>query len=121
MYPLLFALLPGMIQAVYTQLLTKLKTSIADLQLFMNFETAALYATRTVLSGITVKGCFFYYNQAIWMGYFLLQCVVPTLDVIYGTGYICVEVVSYLLVTLDPLGCNIVRECSCVGWCINVF
>ena len=59
----------------------------------------------------------------VWvrMGYFLLQCVVPTLDVIYGTGYICVEVVSYLLVTLDPLGCNIVRECSCVGWCINVF
>jgi hypothetical protein len=66
MYPLLFALLPGTIQAVYTQLLTKLKTSIADLQLFMNFETAAHYATRTVLSGITVKGCFFYYNQAIW-------------------------------------------------------
>jgi hypothetical protein len=59
MYPLLFALLPGTIQAVYTQLLTKLKTSIADLQLFMNFETAAHYATRTVpsrvVSFITIK------------------------------------------------------------------
>jgi hypothetical protein len=48
MYPLLFALLPGKIQAVYAQLLTKLKTSMADLQLFMNFETAAHNATRTV-------------------------------------------------------------------------
>ena len=68
MYPLLFALLPGKTHAVYTQLLTKLKTSMADLQLqlapttvFMDFETA-----RTVFPGITVKGCFFHYNQAIW-------------------------------------------------------
>jgi hypothetical protein len=54
------------------------------------------------------------------MGDFLLQFVVPTLDVIYDTGYICVEVVPYLSVTVDPLGYDIVRECSCVGWCINV-
>ena len=66
MYPLLLALLPGKIQAVYTQLLTKFKTSMADLQLFMNFETAAHSATRTVFPGITVKGCFFHYTQAIW-------------------------------------------------------
>jgi hypothetical protein len=45
---------------------------------------------------------------------------VPTLDVIYGTGYICVEVVPYVSVTVDPLGYNIVRECNCVGWCISV-
>jgi hypothetical protein len=31
MYPLLLALLPGTIQAVYTQLLTKLKTYMADI------------------------------------------------------------------------------------------
>ena len=66
MYPLLFALLPGKIQAVYTQLLTKLKTSMADLQLLMNFENAAHDTTRTVFPGITVKGCFFHYTQAIW-------------------------------------------------------
>ena len=42
MYPLLFALLPVKIQAVYTQLLTKLKTYMTDLKLFMNFETAAI-------------------------------------------------------------------------------
>ena len=47
-YPLLFALLPGTIQAIYTQLLTKLKTYMADLQLFVNFETAAHNATRIV-------------------------------------------------------------------------
>jgi hypothetical protein len=33
MYPLLYTLLPGKIQAIYTQLLTKLKTSKADIQL----------------------------------------------------------------------------------------
>jgi hypothetical protein len=54
------------------------------------------------------------------MGDFLLQFVVPTLDVMYGTGYICVEVVPYLSVTVDSIGCRIVRECSCVGRCINV-
>jgi hypothetical protein len=54
------------------------------------------------------------------MGDFLLQFVVPTFDVIYDTGYICVEVVPYLSVTVDPLGYDIARECSCVGWCINV-
>ena len=36
MYPLLFALLPGKTQAVYTQLLTKLKTFMADLQQISN-------------------------------------------------------------------------------------
>ena len=73
MYPLLFALLPGKTQAVYSQLLTKLKASMADLQLqlvpttiFMNFETAAQNTARTVFPGITVKGCFFHYTQTIW-------------------------------------------------------
>ena len=33
MYPILCTLLPGKIQAIYTQLLTKLKTSKADIQL----------------------------------------------------------------------------------------
>jgi hypothetical protein len=39
----------------------------------------------------------------VWvpMGDFLFQFVVPTLDVIYGTGYICVEVVPYVSVTVD--------------------
>jgi hypothetical protein len=52
----------------------------------------------------------------VWvhMGDFLLQFVVPIHDVICGTGSICVEVVPYLSVTVNPLGCNIVRECSCV-------
>lgn len=73
MYPLLFALLPGNTNAVYTKLLTKLKTSMADLQfqlapttIFMDFDTAAQNAARTVFPGITVKGCFFHYTQAIW-------------------------------------------------------
>ena len=49
----------------------------------------------------------------VWMrmGDFLFQFFVPTLDVICGTGSIFVEVVPYLMVTVDPLGCNIVREC----------
>ena len=61
-----------------------------------------------------------YAEVLVRMGDVLLQFVVPTLDVMYGTGYICVEVVPYLSVTVDPVDCNIVRECSCVGWCINV-
>jgi hypothetical protein len=55
MYQLLFALLPGTIQAIYAQLLTKLKTYMADLQLFMNFETAAHNATKTVFPGFTAR------------------------------------------------------------------
>jgi hypothetical protein len=86
MYPLLFALLPGKIQAVYAQLLTKLQMTMADLQLFMNFETAAQKPLELFSQGLSSM----------------------------------VEVVPYLLVTVDPLGCNIVRECSCVGRCINV-
>ena len=39
---------------------------MADLQLFMNFKTAAQNAARTVFPGFTVKGCLFHYNQAIW-------------------------------------------------------
>ena len=66
MYPLLFALLPGTIQAVYTQLLTKLQTYMVDIQLFMNIETAARNATRTVFPGNAINGCFFHYSQAIW-------------------------------------------------------
>jgi hypothetical protein len=62
MYPLLFALL-----------LTKLKASMADLQLqlvpttiFMNLKTTAQNTARTVFPGITVKRCFFHYTQTIW-------------------------------------------------------
>jgi hypothetical protein len=59
----------------------------------------------------------------VWvrMGDFLLQFVAPNLDVICGTGSICIEVVPYFSVTLDPLGCKIVRECSCVCWNVNIF
>ena len=73
MYPFVFVLLSGKTQAVYTQLLTKLKTSMADLQLqlapttiFMDFETTAQNAARAVFPGINVNGCFFHYTQAIW-------------------------------------------------------
>ena len=49
-------------------------------------------------------------NAWVRMGDFLLQFVVPTIDVICGTGSICVEVVPYLSVTVDPFGCNIGRS-----------
>jgi len=70
MYPLHFVLLPR--KTVYTQLLIKLKTSIADLQpqlapttIFMDFETAAQNPDRTVFPGITLKCCVFHYTQAM--------------------------------------------------------
>ena len=39
---------------------------LATTTIFMDFETAAKNAARTVFPGITVKGCFFHCPQAIW-------------------------------------------------------
>ena len=43
-----------------------LQLQLAPTTIFMDFETAAQNAVRTVFTGITVKGCFFHYTQAIW-------------------------------------------------------
>ncbi|XP_060080091.1 uncharacterized protein LOC132559482 [Ylistrum balloti] len=73
MYPLLFALLPGKSQTIYTRFLEKLKSTMEDLHLqlnptvlFMDFESAAQNAAKAAFPGITLKGCFFHYTQCIW-------------------------------------------------------
>jgi len=44
----------------------ELQLQLNPRRIFMDFETAAQNAARTVFPGIMVKGCFFHYTQAIW-------------------------------------------------------
>ncbi|VDI61105.1 Hypothetical predicted protein [Mytilus galloprovincialis] len=72
-YPLVYALLPGKSQIIYTRFLTLLKEACQrfDLQLqpttiFLDYEVAVRNAAYQVFPGITGKGCFFHYTQCIW-------------------------------------------------------
>ena len=73
-YPLVYALLPGKSEHLYTRLLHLLKDAclhITGLQLnpdvfFADFETAIRNAIHTVFPTTTIRGCFFHYTQAIW-------------------------------------------------------
>ncbi|XP_060064009.1 uncharacterized protein LOC132544427 [Ylistrum balloti] len=73
MYPLIFVLLPGKSQLIYTNFFRKISDTMDDLLLpfnpatvFLDFEAAAQNDIRTVYPGTTVKWCFFHYTQCIW-------------------------------------------------------
>ncbi|XP_060078201.1 uncharacterized protein LOC132557697 [Ylistrum balloti] len=73
MYPVVYSLLPGKSQHIYTRFFTLLKTFMADNHLpmspdtvFVDFETAVHNAIRTVFPGTDIKGCFFHYTQCVW-------------------------------------------------------
>jgi len=67
MFPLVFALLPGKSEQLYTryfQLLTEVCTqrqiALQPTTLFIDYETAVQNAARTSFPGITIKGCLFH-------------------------------------------------------------
>ncbi|XP_063436512.1 uncharacterized protein LOC134717942 [Mytilus trossulus] len=73
-YPLVYALLPGKSQIIYTRFLTLLKEACQrfDLQLqpstiFLDYEVAVRNAAYQVFPGITGKGCCFHYTQSVYM------------------------------------------------------
>lgn len=73
MTPVVYALLPGKNQATYTRLFTLLSDKMNDLGLqfsptsaLADFETALHNSIRDVFPGITTKGCFFHFTQAVW-------------------------------------------------------
>lgn len=73
MSPVVYALLPGKNQATYTRLFTLLSDKMNDLGLqfsptsaLADFETAVHNSIRDVFPGITTKGCFFHFTQAVW-------------------------------------------------------
>lgn len=73
MTPVVYALLPGKNQATYTRLFTLLSDKMNDLGLqfsptsaLADFETAVHNSIRDVFPGITTKGCFFHFTQAVW-------------------------------------------------------
>ena len=73
MLPLVFALLPGKSEQLYTRYFHLLKEPCTQRQmalqpttLFIGYETAVQNAARTSFPGITIKGCFFHYTQCIW-------------------------------------------------------
>lgn len=72
MTPVVYALLPGKGQAIYTRFFTLLRDCINDLGLRFsptnapaNFETAVHNSIIEVFPGITTKRCFFHYTQVI--------------------------------------------------------
>ncbi|XP_062572688.1 uncharacterized protein LOC134234630 [Saccostrea cucullata] len=73
MTPVVYALLPGKSQAIYTRFFTLLQDKVNDLGLqfvptcaLADFETAVHNSIREVFPGVTTKGCFFHFTQAIW-------------------------------------------------------
>ncbi|XP_069142033.1 uncharacterized protein [Argopecten irradians] len=73
MYPLVYSLLPSKTQTTYQRFFTLLKTKMTELNLqlnpttvFLDFETAAQNAIRSVFPAATLKGCFFHFTQCIW-------------------------------------------------------
>jgi len=73
MVPVVYALLPGKSQAVYTRFLSLLQTEMTNRGLpfspstvFLDFETAAQNAFLQSFPGTSIKGCFFHYTQCIW-------------------------------------------------------
>lgn len=73
MTPVVYAILPGKNQATYTRLFTFLSDKMNDLGLqfsptsaLADFETAVHNSIRDVFPGITSKGCFFHFTQAVW-------------------------------------------------------
>ncbi|XP_060065583.1 uncharacterized protein LOC132545918 [Ylistrum balloti] len=73
MTPVVFALLPGKSQRIYTRLFTLLKEHMTQLYLhfapthaFADFEVAVHNAIRQTFPGITMKGCFFHFIQSVW-------------------------------------------------------
>jgi len=73
MYPLIYSLLPGKDQQIYTQLLTILQElcqqrniPFRPTTMFLDHEVAIRNAAYTVFPGINIKGCFFHYTQCIW-------------------------------------------------------
>ncbi|XP_060068385.1 uncharacterized protein LOC132548532 [Ylistrum balloti] len=73
MTPVVYALLPGKSQAIYSRFFTLLQNHMAHFDIplrpttaFVDFVVAAHNAIRHVFHAITIKGCFFHFTQCIW-------------------------------------------------------
>lgn len=73
MTPMIYALLPGKSQTIYTRFFTLLQEHMTNFNIpfqpttaFVDFEIATHNAIRSVFPGIDVKGCFFHFTQCIW-------------------------------------------------------
>lgn len=83
MYPLVFALLPGKDEVIYTRFFSHIRQIAQQHQLqhqqdtvFIDYETATNNAARTVFHVAIVKGCFFHFTQCFWRK--TKKCVLPT-------------------------------------------
>ena len=73
MYPLVFALLPGKDETIYTCLFSHVRFSAQQHQLQLHpdtlytiYETATKKVACTVFPRITIKGCFFHFTKLFW-------------------------------------------------------
>lgn len=73
MYPLIYGLLPGKSEQIYTRFFNIVKAKCTENQielqpatLVVDFETATINAAKTVFPGATLRGCFFHFTQCIW-------------------------------------------------------
>ena len=73
MYPLVFDLLPGKDEVIYTRFFSQIRHIAQQHQLqlqpdtvFIDYETTTNKAARTVFPGVIVKGCFFHFTQCNW-------------------------------------------------------
>ncbi|KAL5010473.1 hypothetical protein ScPMuIL_012778 [Solemya velum] len=73
MFPLVYCLLSGKDQPIYTRLLTLLLETCQNFHirlqpttLFLDYEVAIRNAATQIFPGINIKGCFFHYTQCIW-------------------------------------------------------
>lgn len=73
MYLLVYGLLPGKSEQIYTRFFNLIKAKCIDIGLqlqpatvMVDFETATINAAKTVFPGATLRGCFFHFTQCIW-------------------------------------------------------
>ena len=83
MYALVFALLPGKDEVIYTHFFSQIRHIAQQHQLqlqpdtvFIDYETATNNTARTVFPGVIVKSCFFHFTQCIWRK--TQKCVLQT-------------------------------------------
>ncbi|XP_046569428.1 uncharacterized protein LOC124277747 [Haliotis rubra] len=73
MFPLVYGLLPNKKQITYHRFVSHVRyfaaannKIISPMFVFTDFEVAAQNAVSSVFPGVTMKGCFFHYSQAVW-------------------------------------------------------
>lgn len=76
MFPFVYILLPNKSEKTYSKMFDELKNAATRLgyifqpnTIMVDYELAVINASRKAFPNVTVKGCLFHYNQALWQNF----------------------------------------------------